>query len=238
MGIRKEIDLGNERISSNPNLFVIVKPDGGRYLRELDKTFGENGLIINEVYFIEDWEKVARSIYQEQLNNASRSFYVGFESHIWLCQYLFGNNGLLLILDTNNKNVNFKVKTQIVHDTRESFREKFPASNNTFTIAVNLDKFDGEEFSGSGKRRGILGVMQSDSLEPLIENGSEGVWYRNYFKYIHAPNDTEELLSQYQILTDLKIMSEKNKIDKNEWELLKFLRCLTPPSMYETSDNR
>jgi len=236
MGIYKEIDPGNERIGQNPDLFVVVKPDGGRYLKELDSTLSENKIIIKEVYFIEDWEKVARSIYQKQLDSASRSFYVGFESHIWLCQYLFGNNGLLLILDTSDRQAGLKAKTQTVYDARESFRKKFPASNGTFTIAVNLEKLDSDRFSGSGKKKGILGVVQPESTEPLIEDGSEGVWYRNYFKYIHAPENAEELKFQYSKLIDLDIMTEQNRISKDELELLKFLRCLTPPSRYKISE--
>lgn len=237
MKIDREQEFGKERIEINPNQFIIVKPDGGRYLKELDNTLKENQVTINGVYFIEDWENVARSIYQKQLDKTSRSFYVGFESHIWLCQYLFGNNGLLLTLDINNQNIGFEDKTQIVHETRESFRKKFPASNGMFTIAVNLEKFDEDRFSGSGKKKGVLGVMQSEYLEPLIESGSEGVWYRNYFKYIHAPENNEELIFQYNKLVSLNIMSEQNKISKDEWELLKFLRCVVPPSKYQIPEN-
>ncbi len=237
MGIYKEIDLGNERVVQGPDLFVVVKPDGGRYLKELDATLSENNVLIKDVYFIEDWEKVARSIYQKQLDSASRSFYVGFESHIWLCQYLFGNNGLLLTLDTGDLETDLKAKTQIVHDARESFRKKFFASNGTFTIAVNLEKLDGDRFSGSGKVKGILGVVQPEATEPLIEDGSEGVWYRNYFKYIHAPESVEELEFQYSKLLGLDIMNEQNRISKNEWELLKFIRCLTPPSRYKITEH-
>jgi hypothetical protein len=235
MAIETENESDKERILANPNPFIIVKPDGGRYLKELDSTIRENGVAINEIYFIEDWESVARSIYQKQLDSTSRSFYVGFESHVWLCQYLFGNNGLLLTLDINNQDIGFETKIQTVHETRESFRRKFPASNGMFTIAVNLEKFEGDKFVGSGKKKGVLGVMQSDSLEPLIESGSEGIWYRNYFKYIHAPENTEELVFQYSKLVSLNIMSEQNKISKDEWELLKFLRCVVPPSKYKTS---
>jgi hypothetical protein len=233
MAIDRENELGKEKIIANPNPFVIVKPDGGRYLKELDDTFKENEITIKDVYFIENWENVARSIYQKQLDNTSRSFYVGFESHVWLCQYLFGNNGLLLTLDINDQNVGFEAKTQTVHETRESFRRKFPASNGMFTIAVNLEKFDDDKFVGSGKKKGVLGVMQSESLEPLIEGDSEGVWYRNYFKYIHAPENTEELIFQHGKLIDLNIMSEQNRISQDEWELLKFLRCVVPPSKYK-----
>lgn len=189
MTIERENEIDKERIVTNPNSFIIVKPDGGRYLKELDDTIKENGIIIDEIYFIEDWENVARSIYQRQLDSTSKSFCVGFESHVWLCQYLFGNNGLLLILDINDQNAGLETETQTVHETRESFRAKFPASNGMFTIAVNLEKFEGDRFVGSGKKKGILGVMQSELLEPLIEDGSEGVWYRNYFKYIHAPEN-------------------------------------------------
>lgn len=235
MAIERNINEGKEIIGQVPNLFMVVKPDGGRYLKELDDTLKESDLSIKEVFFIENWEEVARSIYQKQLETTTRSFYVGFETHIWLCQYLFGNNGLLLILDMVNKASPIDDQTQTVHETREAFRKKFPASNGMFTIAVNLEKFEGDRFSGSGKKKGVLGV-QSDVLEPLIDGESEGTWYRNYFKYIHAPENTEELIFQYQKLVDLNIVSEQNKISRDEWEMLKFLRCVVPPSKYKTPE--
>lgn len=220
------------RESPNLNLFVVVKPDGGRYLKELEETLNENHISVIDVYCIDDWEKVARSIYKKQLETSSRSFYVGFESHIWLCQYLFGNQGLLLLLDPSGENFSLESKIQVVHEARENFRSKFFASNDIFTIAVNLDKFDSEAFRGSEKRRGILGTFHSNSIDPLVGNDSEGTWYRNYFKYIHTPENVDELSFQFKKLMDLGIFKEENRIEKEEWEMLKYLHCLTPPSKY------
>jgi len=228
--------IDKEKENQNINPFVIVKPDGGRYLKELEETLTEKQISIMDIYHIEDWETVARSLYREQLETSSRSFCVGFETHVWLCQYLFGNQGLLLLLDTESNEFNLDSKVQTVYEAREYFRKNFFASNGTFTIAVNLDKFEDKTFKGSGKKRGTLGIFESNSFDPLIEEGgSEGTWYRNYFKYIHAPGNTEELSFQFRTLVDLGIIREENRIMKEEWDLLKFLRCLTPPSKFITA---
>lgn len=232
MNAERNLKVPERRESLNMDLFVVIKPDGGRYLKELEETLNENRLSIISVYCIEDWEKTARSMYKKQLETSSRSFCVGFESHIWLCQYLFGNQGLLLLLDSSGKNFSLESKVQILYESRENFRSKFFASNNIFTIAVNLDKFDNEAFKGSEKRRGILGTYYSSSIDPLINGDSEGTWYRNYFKYIHAPENVNELNFQFKTLSDLGILKEENRIEKEEWEMLKYLRCVIPPSKY------
>lgn len=225
-----------ERENPGPRLFVIVKPDGSRYLSELEQTLNERGLFVSNVYFVQDWETTARTIYERQLQTSSRSFCVGFESHIWLCRYLFGNQALLLLFDTEAAGLSLDSQAQALYEARNCFRSKFSASDDTFVIAVNLDKFPGEAFRGSGKKKGHLGISQPNSFTPLIERESRGRWYGNYFKYIHAPENFDELCFQFKALTELGILKEENRIEKEEWEKLKFMHCLTPPSRYRKSD--
>lgn len=235
MNIEKEVDTGNEREMFKPNIFIVIKPDGGRYLREIEDTLSENQIHINNIYYIEDWEGVSRSMYQKQLEAASPSFNIVFNNHIWLNQYLFGNQGLLLMLDSNIEKSDLDKRARSVHETRESFRKKFSASNDIFAIAVNLEKLKGSTFVDSQKKHGVLGVMQPDSLEPLMGNASEGMWYRAYFSYFHAPESKEELVFQYQKLINLGIVSNENEIDRNEWKLLKQIRCINPPSRFKAT---
>ncbi len=222
-----------EREGFNERLFMVVKPDGGRYLAEIDQTLKERKIVVTDVYAVTDWERTARSIYQRQLQNAPRSFRVGFESHVWLCQYLFGNQALLLLLDAQTVDSNWESQVKAVFEARNGFRDKFPAaSNGTIAIAINLDKFGRDSFRGSGKKKGHLGISQPGSFDPLFDGISRGRWYGNYFKYLHAPGDPEELSFQFQALTDLGIMTEENKVDRREWEVLKRIHCLVPPSKY------
>lgn len=234
MTIEGGLKISERKEYPDLRLFVVVKPDGSRYLKELEETLIEKHISITGVYCINDWEKVARSIYKRQLETSSRSFCVGFESHIWLCQYLFGNQGLLLLLDPGGENLGLESKAQALHEARESFRSKFFASNDVFTIAVNLDKFDSEAFKGSDKIRGTLGTFHSGSIDPLVGSDSDGVWYCNYFKYIHAPENIDELNFQFKELVSLGILKEENRVDKEEWDMLKYQRCVIPPSKYKT----
>jgi len=182
---------------------------------------------------VTDWEKIARLIYQKQLQDAPRSFLVGFESHVWLCQYLFGNQALLLLLNAQAISPNWNLQVKAVYETRNGFRDRFPAaSNGTIAIAVNLDKFEGDSFRGSGKKKGNLGISQPGSFDPLFDGISRGRWYGNYFKYVHAPENPEELSLQFQALAGLGIMTEENKVAKEEWGILKQIHCLVPPSKY------
>lgn len=235
MNIEKEVDIGNEREISKPDIFIVVKPDGGRYLREIEETLSENQIHIKSIYYIEDWEGASRSMYQKQLEAASSSFNIVFNNHIWLNQYLFGNQGLLLMLDSDIERFDLDKRTKAVHETRESFRRKFSASNDIFAVAVNLEKLKGSTFVDSQKKHGVLGVMQPDSLDPLMGNASEGTWYRAYFSYFHAPESKEELVFQYQKLINLRVITKENEVAKNEWELLKQIRCINPPSRFKTT---
>lgn len=222
-----------EREGQRARLFIIVKPDGGRYLNEIEQTLNEGRVFITDVYAISDWEKVARSIYQTQLQDASRSFRVGFESHVWLCQYLFGNQALLLLLNAQAVGPSCNLQAKAVYEARTNFRGKFSAaSNGTIAIAVNLDKFEKDSFRGSGKKKGHLGISQPGSFDPLFDGISRGRWYGNYFKYMHAPENSKELSFQFQALASLDIMTEENKVDREEWEILKQIHCLLPPSKY------
>lgn len=220
-----------ERETTGERLFMLVKPDGGRYLTEIEQTLNERNIFITDVYAVSDWERIARAMYQRQLEESSRPFRVGFDSHVWLCRYLFGNQALFLLLNAQTTNTDWNLQVKAVYEARNGFRDKFSASSNgTIAIAINLNKLEGDPFRGSGKKKGHLGISQPNSFDPLFDGISKGRWDGNYFKYVHAPENPGELSYQYQALSSLNVMSEENRVDKEEWEILKQMHCLIPPS--------
>lgn len=234
MSIEEEYTIcSQEREGHGIKTFAVVKPDGGRYLAEIEQTLNERNILVTDVYAVSDWEKFARTIYQRQLQNSSRSFCLGFESHLWLCQYLFGNQALLLMLVYHEGNSNLNSQIKAIHEARNSFRGKFSAtSNGTLAIAVNLDRLEEDRFRGMEIKNGNLGISQLNSFDPLFTGISRGRWFGNYFKYMHTPETQDELIFQFQKLIELNSMTEENKVSREEWEILKQIHCLIPPSKF------
>lgn len=213
--------------------YMIVKPEGARFLNELEQTLNDNGLQIITVFSAPNWGNLARKLYEPQLLSSDLAFNVGFETHLWLVQYLFGNQALILILDIKDIKGSIDTQVQFVKDVRNYFRTKLAETNdNTFIIAVNLDRLPGEAYIGTGVT-GQLGVLNSNSpFSPLAETNFEGRWDNHFFKYIHAPDDVNALIYEWAVLKELEVLSTKNKISRKEWEILKFIRSLVPPSKY------
>lgn len=213
--------------------YTIVKPDGIRYLQELEQTLQENRINITSIFSIRDWEAIARVIYEPQLRSSDRAFNVGFETHLWLTQHLFGNRGLLLILEVQENTKTIAEQALFVHKVRNLFRDKLSESiKGTFVIAVNLDRLHGEVYTGAG-RPGQLGVLDQDSFfMPLIDVHSNGRWDDHYFKYIHTPDGLAELEYEWGVLIKQGIITKESKISRREWGLLKILRSSIPPGEY------
>lgn len=217
--------------------FIMVKPDGARYLLELEQVLLEHKISIRCVYYVSDWERAARSLYEPELQSCGREFCASFESHVWLTRYLFGNQSLVLTLDIRNDNQDIRELARIVHEIKDYFRSRVPESRDgTFLIALNLDRLSGDFYQGIGTK-GVLGILSSEGFfTPLSEDGSIGSWEYHYFKYIHAPDGAEELMRQWRVLVQLGIVFDENRISKQEWELLKTLRCLVPPNRHTSSE--
>lgn len=198
----------------SPKPFAIVKPHGNRYLEELEDLFQQNHLFIKKVYFISDWETTARSIYAHQLDSDNQYSKARFESDIWINRQIFGNHALVLIFQSLNEE-SIEKQIEVLHSTKDQFRNKIKEmEDNKFTINVKIGRFLSETLVESSK---------------ISFGNKENVFY---LKYIHSPGDFEELLREWSILANLGIFAQENEITPKEWGLLKFLRCVTPPSRY------
>jgi hypothetical protein len=222
-------------VNQDVKAFILVKPDGARYLNELESTLEEKHMHIERVYFVADWEKTSRALYKPQLQACSREFLVGFEAHVWLNRHLFGNHSLILVLETNFEDL--ETSARAVREVRDYFRSKIPHSRDgTFMIALNLNRLDGDVFQGAGIT-GNLGVLSANGVFTTLGDNYSGRWDDHYFKHIHAPDDLAALIREWKVLLELGIISDDNYVSRQEWNLLKLLRCLTPPSKYQCNGN-
>jgi len=216
-----------------PKPFLMVKPDGIRYLTELERALLERGLVIKEIYHVHDWATAARAIYEPQLLSCGREFYVDFEVHVWLNCFLFGNRALVFVLEATNEEKDLDLLAHIVREARDYFRDLIPESRNgTFVIAVNLDKLAESAYQGAGKE-GVLGILTPSGFSPLNGFASvAGRWSVYYFKYVHAPDNSKELAREWNILLRLGIISGKNNISPQDFQSLKLAYCSIPPTKF------
>lgn len=213
--------------------YTIVKPDGIRYLQELEQTLQGNQINITGIFSIRDWEAIARIIYEPQLRSSDRAFNVGFETHLWLTQHLFGNRGLLLILEVQKDIKTLAEQVSFVHRVRNLFRDKLSESiKGTFVIAVNLDRLHSDVYTGAGKSGQLVVLGQDSSFTPFVEANPNGRWDDHYFKYIHTPDSSTKLEYEWGALVKQGIITRESKISRMEWKLLKILRSSIPPSEY------
>lgn len=75
--------------------YLLLKPDSRTYINEIEKLINENNFKIVSKKFIDDFVDSALSLYQEK----EKEYLVFIKKHLESSAFLFGNQGLLLILD-------------------------------------------------------------------------------------------------------------------------------------------
>lgn len=222
-------------MNNKVGLYVAAKPECSKCLSELEKTLVKNNLPIKDVYKIKDWESLAREMYGPQILSSNEAFNTGFEGHIWLVQHLFGNRGLILVLEERTiSDPCLKERLDKIYKAKQEFRNNVSYSlDGTLMFNINLNKLDPKKFKNGGSK-GQLGTFDNGRFTSFID-GSFGRWDYFYLKYIHSPNiDLEILKYEWNVLLRRGIISPENKIESREWELMKKLKTFIPPSEYST----
>jgi hypothetical protein len=202
--------------------FIIIKPEGARFLKEIEDEIILCGYSIKKMYHVKDWESIGTKLYSfdwEYMNKLQ----LEFKASIWICKYLLNNEGILVLIKNDN-NMNSE---EIGYKVKRSFRNKYTQyGNETMFCAVNSGKIGikyivEQNISSSNKFKNIE--------KKMIKNGS---WRRIKFSHIHSPDSTVESLKREwnHILTE-EIISSKNLISKENWSLMKKAKCIILPSI-------
>jgi len=216
-------------------LYFMAKPECSKYLVELEETLNENNFPIKQIYKVRNWEALSREMYNPQLLSSSEDFVLGFEGHVWLIKHLFGNRGLILILEDEIQkgDLSLKDKLQRLYDTKQKFRTKISESlNGTLVFNVNLDRLNGSQFNKGGNI-GHLGTFNNGAFTSFSDQHF-GRWDYLYLKYVHSPDvDIGTLEYEWSTLLRNNILAPENRIERREWELMKKLKTHVPPNEYE-----
>ena len=162
-------------------LYVMPKPECAPYLSELEDGIVTGGFNIEEFYIVKDWEGLSRVVYRDQLKSPDPNFIAGFENHVKLSRYLYGNRSCILIVD-QTKIHSLQDKCIELHKIKDKFRQKLSKSlDGTFFLAADTNRLSEGRFLGGNE--GIIGVYNK-GFTP-IRNDFKGLWDYFYFKYIH-----------------------------------------------------
>lgn len=213
-----------------PKAFVIVQPDGIRFLKTLEDVIIQKELSIEMVYFIHDWGLVAKNIYRPDWIRR-RTKPTELESKLWLTRYFFGNNGLAVVIKGPDIKGNDNCIIKYGDEIKKGFRKlSCDNINSSVIIAINLEslKFlQTPEHSRGGKSE-----FCSPRYKFLNQIVTEpGYWNRCRFTHIHAPDPfIENVKREWDILIELGVISDKNLISNHQWEFMKTYRCPILPS--------
>ena len=207
--------------------FFLLKPYFSQHADVFTQIIDNHGIKIDGIYKVDDWGNLARKLYEITAKNAGPSWQVGLEEHIHIVNWFFGNRALLV---TVNETLSTKtVKKNL--DIKKEVRDKMLAGprTNDMILMVNLDKSDVDNSCNAGVR-GKLGIMNENIFVPITDHGC---WDNYYFKYLHTPDDLENLKKEYKDITDTGILKESNRISLDDYYLMvkKLKTFITPAEM-------
>ncbi|HCC08349.1 MAG TPA: hypothetical protein DEP72_09365 [Clostridiales bacterium] len=203
--------------------YIMIKPDGHPYLKEFEKIILNQGLEIEEMYYIDDWKTVCTEVNRHDLIKRDKKSYNEFFGHVWLNNYMFGNSAVVLII--SKKDCNYKELLDLILYTKKQIRNSLNATKDgTFMIALDMKKvgLDSDYFEG------YLKLVDDNNQQLFSEYLSrKAKWIAFYLPYVHCPDpniiDNEIELN---VLKKMDILSNENRISKSEWDLMKkFKSC-------------
>ena len=115
--------------------FIIVKPEGMKYLKRIVDFYYTNKVKIYKAYFVSNWELLSRNIYLSQLEKANDNLRTRFENHIYLNKVLFGNKSYIFLLDMLDNNI---IDIQMIKRLKDECRKLL--CDDCIKISINSNK--------------------------------------------------------------------------------------------------
>lgn len=197
----------------------MVKPDGQRYLEDIEEIIKSRGFEIEGIYHIGDWEFVCSKVYARCIGQNTDIFKKEFLAHVWLNKYLFGNNALVLMLSKPGfENIDL---LREVMQTKKFVRQKYNASKNgTFMVVMDINKIG---LTSDEVEKSELFLKNRHGFERLDEMIAQEGMFRTFFlQYVHCPDAIlDEAKNELEILENLGVFSDENLVSAEEWAMMK-----------------
>lgn len=111
----KDWEIKEERYMKG---YILLKPDSAPYIDEIIKYINNKGFLITEKYLIENFKAFAKKLYYWK----DKDYLKLIHNHIDTTSLLFGNRGLILILD---KNIPFDDLIKEIDNLKTELRKEF-----------------------------------------------------------------------------------------------------------------
>ncbi|MEG0995134.1 MAG: radical SAM protein, partial [Bacilli bacterium] len=98
--------------------YLLLKPDSRTYINEIEKTIYQNDFEIKEIYQISDFISYASHFYKDK----SSEYFEVVKRHLINTAYLFGNQGLIFILD---KDCSYEQLVEETNKLKQLIRNEF-----------------------------------------------------------------------------------------------------------------
>lgn len=197
--------------------YIMIKPDGQRYLTEIDDIIKDNDFRIVSMYRVKDWETISSKIYEDCLNANDELFRLDYLAHVWLDKYLFGNSAIVMILEKDGLE-GIRLLEEIMC-LKKTIRKTFNATKTgVFMVVMDVSKIGLPGISP----RGTLAIKSDDIILPVDDYMmQEGNFRAFFFQYVHCPDaNIYEAKNEMQIL-EANVISSENLITFVEWQQMK-----------------
>lgn len=205
----------------------MVKPSGSIYLQEIENTIKKNSFEISERYYIDDWKTVAEKIYYKNFTDKTvdkTESYEDFLVHAWVNNTLYGNSGILLLLnDLTTSTISQSVRR--VFDTKLQIRNLHKETRDgTCLMIVNLKKLN-IPLPAHKKNGKIVLLDEKQQIKPFDSLTNDvGRWKGYFLHFVHCPDPTEDDFNiEMNILSKSGVLKKENLIPPENWEILKKL---------------
>ena len=205
----------------------MIKPSGQRYLNEIFEMI-KRDLKVIEAYHIPDWKSLVEQLYLPEIQKYGDEFAEDFDIHIWINNYFFGNQAILLKVTTYEDKLLEEILTEI-HRKKKEIRQTFNCTKNgtsMFLINVNMlnIKHNLMTINGTVCLQNNSQINELD-CQFLQKNGR---YKTQFLNYVHACNpNIAAFQHEVKIYSEFKIF--QNSLTQYQLEqCIKMKSCSRP----------
>lgn len=190
--------------------FTIFKPEYKRCMNEFEDYLVKEGFEIESRHPILSWGEFSKKLYLSQIS-ASRIFETEMNAYHWLTDSLFGDSAVVVKLYKKGPVLdNLKKLFDIKNNFRKDISQRL---DEPIKLYLDLDKLKVPKPENIGYKGSLTLIDGEKKLS------YDGRWDEFYFKYVHTPDPSEDILNR-----ELKVLKEngifENTISRKEWEIM------------------
>ena len=189
--------------------YLMLHPSSKICVDMIFQKLQEENYKIEDVFVVRDWGEKMMQIYAPDFYQFD-CFQDHIESHIYINNYFFGKNALLVLI---SKDIDFETLAKETIATKEEIREALKKTRDgTISILVDVNKILDEKRGNNG----TIGLIKNGKVQDFETTMTqEGRIMSVYFSYVHCPDpDIKCYERDYKILADT--MTEENRLTESE----------------------